>query len=282
MSIVDVSVRSGLRRGWIEFRNSLRAPEDLMYYVLLNGILAVVLYLNRDNMIEDADISVAHFIVPNALAMVVVFGAAYGLATVVVTEREDGTLLRAKSVPRGMRGYVVGQSARVTYETIFGSAIILIAATALIDGLWDRGIVGFLGVVALIVLGLLACAPIGFVLGSIFKNPRSVGGWGMVVIGALVYASGIFSTGGLPRWVEIIGQLFPLHWLAAAMRAALLPDWAATLEPGGEWRVWQAVAVLSVWSVIGLVLAPRLLQRMARRESGSAVAQRRDKALTRV
>lgn len=282
MSIDDVAVRSGLRRGWIEFRNSLQAPEDLTYYVFFNGILAVVLYLNRDNMIDEVDISVAHFIVPNALAMLVVFGAAYGLATAVTTEREDGTLLRAKSVPNGMRGYVVGQSTRTTLETLFGTAIVLVAATILVDGLWHRGVVGFLGVVGLTVLGLLACAPIGFVLGSIFKNPRSVGGWGMVVIGALVYASGIFSTGGLPRWVEFIGQLFPLHWLAAGMRAALLPQWAVTLEPGGEWRVWQAIVVLTVWTVAGLLLAPRLLRRMARRESGSAVAARRDKALTRV
>jgi ABC-2 type transport system permease protein len=40
--------------------------------------------------------------------------------------------------------------------------------------------------------------------------------------------------------------------------------------------------VLGVWAVVGLVLAPFVLRRMARRESGSSVAKRREKALQRV
>jgi ABC-2 type transport system permease protein len=34
-----------------------------------------------------------------------------------------------------------------------------------------------------------------------------------------------------------------------------------------------------VWTVAGLVLAPIVLRRMARRESGSAVAARRERAM---
>jgi ABC-2 type transport system permease protein len=40
--------------------------------------------------------------------------------------------------------------------------------------------------------------------------------------------------------------------------------------------------VLGLWAVVGLALAPAVLRRMARRESGSAVAARRERALTRV
>jgi ABC-2 type transport system permease protein len=34
-------------------------------------------------------------------------------------------------------------------------------------------------------------------------------------------------------------------------------------------------AVLALWAVVSMALAPRLLRRMSRRESGSAVAARR-------
>jgi len=44
----------------------------------------------------------------------------------------------------------------------------------------------------------------------------------------------------------------------------------------------ETVGVLGVWAVLGLVLAPMVLRRMARRESGSAVDARRQKALQRV
>jgi ABC-2 type transport system permease protein len=42
------------------------------------------------------------------------------------------------------------------------------------------------------------------------------------------------------------------------------------------------VAVLGVWAALGLTLAPILLRRMTRRESGSRVAQRREQALQRI
>jgi ABC-2 type transport system permease protein len=41
-------------------------------------------------------------------------------------------------------------------------------------------------------------------------------------------------------------------------------------------------AVLGARAVAGLVLAPIVLRRMARRESGSSVAKRREKAMRRV
>jgi ABC-2 type transport system permease protein len=40
--------------------------------------------------------------------------------------------------------------------------------------------------------------------------------------------------------------------------------------------------VLGAWALLGLLLAPIVLHRMARRESGSRVAERREKALQRV
>ena len=44
---------------------------------------------------------------PGLLALQVAFAGAFGVATVLATEREDGTLLRLKSVPFGTVGYVV-------------------------------------------------------------------------------------------------------------------------------------------------------------------------------
>jgi len=41
------------------------------------------------------------------------------------------------------------------------------------------------------------------------------------------------------------------------------------------------VAVLGAWAVIGLIVAPIVLRRMARHESGSAVERRRQKAVQR-
>jgi ABC-2 type transport system permease protein len=39
--------------------------------------------------------------------------------------------------------------------------------------------------------------------------------------------------------------------------------------------------VLGAWAIVGLLLAPPVLRRMARRESGSAVEERRHQAMQR-
>jgi ABC-2 type transport system permease protein len=54
-----------------------------------------------------------------------------------------------------------------------------------------------------------------------------------------------------------------------------------TLEIGGSWRPVEMFAVLGVWAVIGLLLAPILLRRMARRQSGSTVAAVRQRVISK-
>ena len=80
---------------------------------------------------------------------------------------------------------------------------------------------------------------------------------------------------GLPGWLQGVAQAFPIYWLGLGMRSALLPDALAAVELGGSWRHLETLGVLGVWAVLGLVLAPVVLRRMARRESGS---QRRGRA----
>lgn len=66
------------------------------------------------------------------------------------------------------------------------------------------------------------------------------------------------------------------------MRSALLPDAAAAVELTGSWRHLETVAVLGAWAVVGLVFAPVVLRRMARRESGATVEAGRHEAAQRI
>jgi ABC-2 type transport system permease protein len=282
-SPIAYAARCGATRGRIEFGNSLRSGQDIGYYIVTSIILVLVLYLNRDNTVEGTDLSVAWFMLPGVLTLAVFISGAYGTATVLATEREDGTLLRLKSVPYGIVGYVAGQTVRVTLELAFSMLLTLVPALIIIPGLLSEGLGGVLGAVGYIALGLIAVLPLGLVLGSVFRNPRSVGGWGMLVLGGAVWISGIFYPLALmATWVQVVGQLLPTYWLGLGLRSALLPDAAAAVEIDGSWRTLATIGVLLAWAVVGLALAPVLLRRMARRESGSAVAARREKQLQRV
>jgi ABC-2 type transport system permease protein len=82
-------------------------------------------------------------------------------------------------------------------------------------------------------------------------------------------------------WLQWIGQVFPIYWMGLGMRLAFLPDSLASVEIGDSWRHLETAGVLGVWAILGLVLAPIVLRRMARRESGSSVDARRERAMQR-
>jgi ABC-2 type transport system permease protein len=95
-------------------------------------------------------------------------------------------------------------------------------------------------------------------------------------------ASGIFySITALPTWLQWVAQAFPVYWLGLGARSAMLPTQMVAAEIGQSWRTVEMFAVLGLWAVIGFLLAPILLRRMARRQSGSALAKVRERYMTK-
>jgi ABC-type polysaccharide/polyol phosphate export permease len=100
---------------------------------------------------------------------------------------------------------------------------------------------------------------------------------------AMLAISGVFyPITHLPHWLQWAGQAFPLYRLGLGTRSALLPANLASVEIGHSWRHLATFGVLSAWAVAGLLVAPILLRWVARRESGSSVAARREKVLRQV
>jgi ABC-2 type transport system permease protein len=96
----------------------------------------------------------------------------------------------------------------------------------------------------------------------------------------LVAISGIFyPITSMPGWLQGVAQVFPIYWLGLGMRSVFLPGSLASVELTHSWRHLETAGVLTLWAVLGLVLAPVILRRMARRESGSAVAKRRERLI---
>lgn len=277
------AIRVGLRRGWRLCVLSLRNPEDLMFYLLWGGGMAVYLILNRNVVVEGTDLPMAAFALPGIIAAMIVFGGVAGPAFSLVVEREDGTLLRAKSAPYGMDGYVVAQVVYQAMGALPMLAILLVPSAFVIDDLMPRGGVGWAVILGLIVLGLVATMPIGMILGSVARRPTHVSTWGMLPIIGLTLFSGVFGpVTNHAGWVQGLVQAFPTYWLGHLMRWTFLPDAAKELELGGQWRLGVGLLVVTAWTLVGLLLAPRVLRRMARRESGSAVEARMAERMQRV
>jgi ABC-2 type transport system permease protein len=122
---------------------------------------------------------------------------------------------------------------------------------------------------------MVSTVPIGVALGSLMKSSVQATlvplAWTLIMS---VSASGIFfPITVLPTWLQWVAQAFPVYWLGLGARSAMLPAEMVAAEIGQSWRTVEMFAVLGVWAVIGFGLAPILLRRMARRQSGSALAK---------
>ncbi|MDY7090032.1 MAG: ABC transporter permease [Actinomycetota bacterium] len=275
------SLRAGAVRGLVEARQTLTTGQDLWGYFFPALGLLITVYFTGNTTVPGTSFSLGAAILPSSLGMLLAFGGLLTIAQILVVEREDGTLLRAKATPNGMNGYLIGKVISVGGMTLFSVLAVLIPGLFLVDGI-DVGLDGVLTLVWLFPLAVVATMPIGAAIGSSFENPRNLGFVMMPVFG-LVAISGIFyPITGMPGWLQAVAQVFPIYWLGLGMRSVFLPDALASVELGDSWRHLETFGVLALWAVLGLLVAPVLMRRMARRESGSAVAARRERALTTV
>jgi ABC-2 type transport system permease protein len=281
MNPTATALRAGWSRGLIELRQSFTNGAELWGHFFWPVSMLIVTFFLRDVSFGRSGFSLGALALPSILGMNAAM-AMVSMSQQLTAEREDGTLLRAKAIPNGMLGYLVGKIVSVSGELLADLAIFLIPGMLIIDGLATGSLGSWLTLAWVLVLGLVATLPIGAVLGSVFTSARSQGLLTLPLLG-LIAISGIFyPIASMPAWLQWIAQVFPIYWLGLGMRSALLPGGAVSVELGDSWRHLETIGVLGVWAVLGLVLAPFVLRRMARRESGSGVAERREKALQRI
>jgi ABC-2 type transport system permease protein len=276
------AVRAGLQRGRIELKQTFTNADSLIPTVIVTGAFLVVMVLTRKTTVPGTHFSLGATMLTSVLGMSIGVNGLATMGGLLATEREDGTLLRAKATPNGMVGYLVGKVIAVSGTILIGIVTTIISGMFLFHGLAVSSVTAWLTLIWVLALGLAATLPIGAILGSLFPSARSAG-LITLFIGAIVAMSGIFyPITHLPQWLQWVGQAFPLYWLGLGMRSALLPANLAVVEIGHSWRHLATFGVLTAWTVAGLLVAPVLMRRMARHESGSAVAARREKAMLRV
>jgi ABC-2 type transport system permease protein len=272
------AVRLGLERGRIELRQTFTSVSEIIQIAVFTLISLTVLVVFRHRPIPDSHSSLSLSILPSLIGMNIAFTGLAGISGQMPLDRDDGTLLRAKAIPGGVTGYLIGRTTTQTARMLIGIIVVLAAGTLLVKGVTLNSASAWLTLAWVIPLGLVATLPIGLALGA-FINSKALPLLLLATIG-LAAISGIFyPITHLPAVLQVIGQISPVYWLGLGMRSGLLPHSLAALEIGRSWRHWQTFAVLSAWAIFGLSTAPVMVRRMARRQAGSRLTARREKLM---
>ncbi|WP_425825446.1 ABC transporter permease [Streptomyces fractus] len=268
------SWRAGIQRGGIELRHLVRNGKEMSGH-LTNVVVALVVaaYISSD--VPGTGTPMSHLVVAGFAAYLLFQVGLVTLPQILVTEREEGALLRLRATPGGIPAYLVAKCLLIVVVSVATLALLLAAAALLADGPVPQGPRGWLTLAWVTTLGLLAVVPLGAAIGAVLPNPREALALIMLpVMGLLVTSGAVFPLTVLPVPVQQVASVFPLKWMAQGLRSALLPDAARAAEPAGSWELPMVALVLTAWAVLGFLLAIPLLRRAARRESGSRMTAR--------
>lgn len=269
------AVRAGVSRGWIETRQAA-----VINYWGPPVAFAGMLFWRQGKTVPGTDFALGAMVLPSLLGMQIAVGGFTGPAAAIAADAEDGTLLRAKATPNGMLGYLVGKIVMSAWKTL-ALLMALVIPGVMVAGDLAVSVRTWPLLALTVVAGMVATVPMGLALGSLMKSSMQAA---LLVVVSLAVSlmSGIFTPLAiLPTWMQWVAQAFPFYWVGLGARSAMLPTEMAAVEIGGSWRTVETFAVLGVWAVIGLVLAPSLLRRMARRQSGSTMAAVRQRVISR-
>lgn len=272
-------LRAAAAQAWISLKRKYTTWTGLSTLIWAPIMLCVLWFL-RDTDFRDL-VPAAGFVLAGFLAFGIIAGAVMGLAGETQQEREDGTLLRAKAVPHGMTGHLVAKLLAAPVDLVLQVLPLIVLGPLVVPGVLPTDAGSWLLLAVVFLLATASMLPWGAVLGSVFRTMVGLGVAMLLIYGLAAIAGLFFPITALPTWLQWIGQATPIYWIGLGVRRALLPDSAAAVEIGGVWRTELVVVVLLAWAVVGLLLAPVLLRRMARRQSGSAVAAARERVMAR-
>ena len=173
------------------------------------------------------------------------------LAISVTFQRDAGILKRTRGTPLPGYDYL---TARVIHAIVI--AMILVTICSLFGAIFygaelPRG-VSLAEAIVTVLVGAASFAALALALTSVIPNADAAPAIVNATILPLLFVSGVFIPIGsnAPRWVDILGKVFPVRHLVEAYLGAFY---------GKPFFVfsWRDVGVVAIWGIAGLLFATR-------------------------
>ncbi len=262
-----------LARVQLELRQFFREREAVVFIFAFPVVMLVIFasaFASQPQFVSGggASIGAATYYVTGMISTGIMLSSFQNLAIFIAVERDDGTLKRLRGTPMPPFVYFVGKIGQVIVTTVVQLTLLLMVAHIGYDVDLPRSGALWLRFGWLVVLGAAAGTVLGIAFSSVPRSGRSASAIVTPIVIVLQFISGVyFLYGELPPWMRAIASLFPLRWMAQGMRSVFLPPQLVAAEPGGSWHIRGCAIVLTLWLVVGLVLAVRSFRWM-RRDGG--------------
>lgn len=245
----------------IELKQFFRDRESALFNFMLPMILLVIFGSVFSGNIGPIGVSFAQYFLAGMIASGMLYTAFQNLAIALPMERDDGTLKRLQALPIAPAAYFAGKIGTVVVAYTAQVVILLLVGVLFFDITLNIGVSGFVTFIWVSVLGLTAATLLGIAFSVVPRQGKGAAAIVAPVVLVLQFISGVFFVfTDLPAWMQQIAALFPLKWMTQAMRAVFLPEAAGTFEVAGSFELGRVALILTLWCVVGFVLAVKLFR----------------------
>lgn len=217
----------------------------LIFLVILNALLG-----NDTGQLPGGEAELAYFYVPSMVTLSIINACYTSLVMTIAIARDDGVLKRVRGTPLPGWAYLFGRIVHTTLVALLLVAIV-VAFGAVFYGV-DVPTETMPAFIVTVAVGAAAFSALGLALASVTPNAEAAPAVANATILPVLFISDVFvRLDDPPRWLDILGDIFPVKHLSEACQAAFNPFETGT---GFEW--WD-LAVVAAWGLAGAVLAVR-------------------------
>ncbi len=245
----------GVSRGNLEIRQFLRQRESVVFTLLFPVLLLLIFGSVFKDTIAPG-VTFSQYFVAGMIASGLINTGFQQLAIMIPLERDDGTLKRLRGTPMPPTSYFIGKILSVLACMIVQIVLLLIVGALMfgVDLPTDLG--RWVTFTWVTLLGITGSTLLGIAFSSVPRSGRGASAMVTPIVLVLQFISGVFFIfNQLPSWMQNVASIFPLKWLTQGMRSVFLPESFAAQEVAKSWEHGRVALMLSIWIVIGLVLA---------------------------
>jgi ABC-2 type transport system permease protein len=229
------------------WRNPTAAFFNFLFPLILLALFGAVFANDQANL---------NVIVPGIAGMAVMATTFTALAFSMTFLREQGVLKRIRGTPLPSGAYLAAVFASAVANAILQIVIIVLAGRAFFGIPWPPEP---LELVVFAAAGVVCFASLGIALSHAIPNFESAPAYTNAIFLPVIFISGVFfDADKAPKFLTDIAEALPLIHLIDGLSGAMVTG-------QGLSQHWSDLAVLAVWSAIGVFLAVRGFSWEARR-----------------
>jgi ABC-2 type transport system permease protein len=228
-----------------------------LYSRALQPILWLLIFgetFNRLHAIPTGNLPYLDFLAPGVIAQSALFiSIFYGIQ--IIWERDAGVLAKMLVTPTPRVALITGKAFAAGIRA-FSQVVVVLVLAAILGVSLTTNPLRLLGAILAVWLSAAFFSCLSMSIAGIVLSRERLMGVGQAIMMPLFFASNaLYPTALMPGWLQVIATVNPLSHEVDALRGLLLgtPD-----------HLWVDFAVMGGAAVLGIVVAARLLDRLAR------------------